>query len=86
MLVSNWFMSTFEIYSLCQNHKVFFIEIIAYFTFLTILKVVPKKNQIANYSTDLQVQGVPFTIYPKEMAVALKRCIFDPMLVKPKSV
>ena len=40
-------------------------------------------------STLLQIYWkyrVPLTIYPKEMAVALKRCIFDPMLVKPKCV
>ena len=35
--------------------------------------------------TDI-LQGVPFEKIQKEMAVALKRCIFDPMLVKPKCV
>ena len=30
--------------------------------------------------------GSSVTIHPKEMAVALKQCIFDPMLVKPKCV
>ena len=32
------------------------------------------------------LQGVPFEKSQKEMAVALKRYIFDPMLVKPKLV
>ena len=30
--------------------------------------------------------SIPFTIYPKEVAVALKWSIFDPMLVKPKCI
>ena len=47
-----------------------------------------KSNLICmiNVKRNRQIQGVPFTIYPKEMAVALKWCIFDPMLVKPKCV
>ena len=32
------------------------------------------------------LQGVPFENWIFQMAVALKRCIFDPMLVKPKCV
>ena len=32
------------------------------------------------------LQGVPFEKSQKEMAVALKQCIFDPMLVKPKCI
>ena len=32
------------------------------------------------------LQGVPFKKWIFRMAVALKRCIFDPMLVKPKCV
>ena len=32
------------------------------------------------------LQCVPIENYQDEMAVALKQCIFDPMLVKPKSV
>ena len=32
------------------------------------------------------VQGVPFEKSQKEMAVELKRCIFDRVLVKPKCV
>ena len=32
------------------------------------------------------VQGVPFEKSQKEMAVELKRCIFDQVLVKPKCV
>ena len=31
-------------------------------------------------------QGVPIENYLKQMAVELKQCIFDPMLVKPKCV
>ena len=30
------------------------------------------------------IQGVPFEKSQEEMAVALKQCIFEPMLVKPK--
>ena len=32
------------------------------------------------------LQGVPFEKWIFQMTVALKRCIFDPMLVKPKCV
>ena len=32
------------------------------------------------------LQGVPFKKLQKQKAVAQKRCIFDPMLVKPKRV
>ena len=32
------------------------------------------------------LQDDPFIFCQKEMAVALKRCIFDSMLVKPKCV
>ena len=34
----------------------------------------------------LLIQGVPFEKSQKEMAVELKRCIFDRVLVKPKCV
>ena len=40
---------------------------------------------ITNQNTlKYKLQCVPFEKSQKEMAVALKQCIFDPMLVKPK--
>ena len=39
-----------------------------------------------NLPFDQLLQGVPFEKSQKEMAVELKRYIFDPMLVKPKYV
>ena len=55
---------------------------------LEVAEMLPKLTVIKSQTSifNLPIQGVPFEKSQKEMAVAQKRYVFDPMLVKPKLV